>query len=267
MIKTLWKKSAVIAALGFAIVANAGSVSADAATYQAKEGDTFWMLSKHFEVSLELMLKANPNIDPNNIYEGLSIVIPAEAAVKQSKTAKAAAKAATTEKTALKAEKTEKAAKKAQPAKQAAQKPAKTQKKAAPKAEKASVKSMKMKSVDRNDEVVTASGKSYDYSDVVQVKASAYTAHPSENGWGAVDYYGNPLKLGTIAVDPNVIPMGSKVYITGYDHDGLPVGGMMAVATDQGSAIKGDRIDIFVPQSQEQARTFGYQYVKVFILE
>ncbi|RAP75347.1 3D domain-containing protein [Paenibacillus montanisoli] len=263
MMNTLWKKSAVIAALGFAIVANSATASADA-TYKAKEGDTFWKLSKYFEISLELMLKANPDIDPGNIYEGLSIVIPS-AASKKPEAAKTA-KAEKAEKTA-KVEKAEKAAK-AKPEKKA-KKPAKVkqQKKAAPKAEKASVKSMRKASVDRSDDVITVGGHSYDYKDVVQVKASAYTAHPSENGWGPVDYYGNPLKLGTIAVDPDVIPMGSKVYITGYDHDGLPIGGMMAVATDQGSAIKGNRIDIFVPQSQKEASMFGFQNVKVFILE
>ncbi|BBH21715.1 cell wall-binding protein YocH [Paenibacillus baekrokdamisoli] len=117
-----------------------------------------------------------------------------------------------------------------------------------------------------NADSITVGGRDYSVSDVVQAKASAYTAAASENGWGAVDYYGNPLKLGTIAVDPNRIPMGSKVYITGYDHAGLPVGGMMAIATDKGSAIKGDRIDIFIPQSQKQASEFGFQYVKVFIL-
>ncbi|MDQ7861221.1 3D domain-containing protein [Peribacillus frigoritolerans] len=39
-----------------------------------------------------------------------------------------------------------------------------------------------------------------------------------------------------IAVDPSVIPMGSKVYVEGYGY---------AVAADKGGAIKGNRIDVF----------------------
>ncbi|SDE08880.1 3D (Asp-Asp-Asp) domain-containing protein [Paenibacillus sp. UNCCL117] len=105
------------------------------------------------------------------------------------------------------------------------------------------------------------------YSKVIDAKASAYTASPSENGgYGSLDYMGNPLQLGTIAVDPAVIPLGSKVYIEGYDHDGLPVGGMYATATDTGGAIKGNKIDIFVPQSRDQVMKFGIQQVKVYIL-
>jgi 3D (Asp-Asp-Asp) domain-containing protein len=42
---------------------------------------------------------------------------------------------------------------------------------------------------------------------------------------------------------------------------------MIATATDIGGAIKGNRIDIFVPGSTSEARSFGIQNVKVFILK
>lgn len=221
MVNAKWKKGAAAAVLGLAILAHAGAANA-AAVYKAKDNDTFWTLSKQFGVQLDQLVKANPDVDPSNIYAGLSITVPGSAAKKTA---------------------------------------------AAPKT--AAVKAIKMESTAKAlpKNTVTVNGLAYNYTDVVQAKASAYTADESENGWGPVDYYGNPLKLGTIAVDPNRIPMGSKVYITGYDHDGLPVGGMMAVATDMGSGIKGDRIDIFVPQSQEKAQKFGFQYVKVFVLD
>ncbi|RIV20828.1 LysM peptidoglycan-binding domain-containing protein [Alicyclobacillaceae bacterium I2511] len=97
--------------------------------------------------------------------------------------------------------------------------------------------------------------------------ASAYTAAPSENPWGALDYLGNPLKLGTISVDPSVIPLGSTVYVTGYSFNGLPMGGMMGHASDEGGNIKGKHIDIFMPTSQSIASQFGLQHVQVYILK
>ncbi|ALS25310.1 MULTISPECIES: stalk domain-containing protein [Paenibacillus] len=105
------------------------------------------------------------------------------------------------------------------------------------------------------------------YSKVIVAKATAYTASADENGgYAGLDYMGNPLRLGTIAVDPSVIPLGSKVYVEGYTYDGLPAGGMYATATDTGGAVKGNRIDIFLPESKNKARMFGIQQVKVYIL-
>ena len=60
----------------------------------------------------------------------------------------------------------------------------------------------------------------------------------------------------TIAVDPSVIPLGSRVYIEG---DG------MFIAEDTGGAIKGGKIDIAV-SSHEQAYAMGIQYANVYLL-
>lgn len=115
---------------------------------------------------------------------------------------------------------------------------------------------------------ITADGKSYAVAKTLELKATAYSSAASENGkWGAVDYFGNPLKLGTVAVDPKVIPLGTKLYVTGYDHDGLPKGGFVAKASDTGGAIKGNRMDIFIPGAQSDVRTFGFQQVKVYVLK
>ncbi|WP_431088510.1 3D domain-containing protein [Paenibacillus sp. 8b26] len=115
---------------------------------------------------------------------------------------------------------------------------------------------------------VEAWGKTFNYSKVVDVKATAYSAAVSENGkWGAVDYFGNPLKLGTIAVDPNVIPLGTKVLVTGYSHPGLPDQSFVAVARDKGSAITGKRIDIFIPGSPSFVNDFGFQNVKLYVID
>lgn len=115
--------------------------------------------------------------------------------------------------------------------------------------------------------ITTASGQSLAFSKVLDVKATAYSASAEENGWGPVDYFGDALKLGTIAVDPSVIPFGTKLYITGYDFNGLPVGGLVGTAKDSGSAIKGNRIDIFIPGSRSYVNGFGVQNVKVYVLK
>ena len=115
--------------------------------------------------------------------------------------------------------------------------------------------------------ITTMAGETLTYTKVLDVTASAYSDAPEENGWGPVDYFGNRLKLGTIAVDPKVIPFGTSVYITGYSFSGLPEGGMIAKATDSGSAIKGNRIDIFVPGSPKFVNQFGMQNVKVYVLK
>ncbi len=65
---------------------------------------------------------------------------------------------------------------------------------------------------------------------------------------------GTVPKWGTIAVDPSVIPYGSKVYI--------PEFGMSFIAEDCGGAIKGNRIDIFM-NSESQAQSWGRQSIEI----
>lgn len=117
------------------------------------------------------------------------------------------------------------------------------------------------------DRLVEAWGKKFNYRSTLDVKASAYSSAGSDNGkWGAVDYLGNPLKLGTISVDPKVIPMGTKVLVTGHSHPNLPKNAFVAVASDQGGAIKGNRIDIFIPGTLQSVKNFGFQDIKLYIL-
>ena len=59
-----------------------------------------------------------------------------------------------------------------------------------------------------------------------------------------------------ISVDPNVIPLGSRVWVEGYGE---------AIAGDTGGAVKGNKIDIFIPSKQE-ALNWGRKTVKVKIL-
>ncbi|MCY0902929.1 MAG: 3D domain-containing protein [Firmicutes bacterium] len=100
----------------------------------------------------------------------------------------------------------------------------------------------------------------------IAMVATAYDGSAACNGhWGAVDYFGDPLRFGDVAVDPAVIPLGTRLFISGYADPDLPAGGFFATAVDTGGAIRGDRIDIFMA-SATQAQNFGIRGVKVTVL-
>lgn len=112
-----------------------------------------------------------------------------------------------------------------------------------------------------NQQAKPASGKRS-----IQMKATAYNVEGNEQ-WGRLTFSGTTVRHGVIAVDPNVIPLGTKVYVSGYDSPLLPKGGFVAVAEDTGGAIKGNRIDIFIDAPTHQVRNFGIQNVQVTILK
>ncbi len=74
--------------------------------------------------------------------------------------------------------------------------------------------------------------------------------------YGYPSYIGLPLARGIVAVDPDVIPMGTRLLVEGYGQ---------AIAADQGNAIQGNRIDLFFDSHQE-ALNFGKKTVQVTIL-
>ncbi len=99
------------------------------------------------------------------------------------------------------------------------------------------------------------------YKAVLDIKATAYAPGPHDNGqWGNLTYMGTQIRPGVIAVDPRVIPLGSRVYIQFADGSG-----MYGIAEDTGGAIKGNRIDIAMV-SVATAYDFGVQNVKVYVL-
>jgi len=87
----------------------------------------------------------------------------------------------------------------------------------------------------------------------VFVHATAYS--PEETS--GVTALGTAVRKGIIASDPNVIPMGTKVYIPGYGE---------AVAEDCGSSIVGNIIDIAF-DTHAEAIAFGRQDIEIYILE
>ncbi|QSO50744.1 3D domain-containing protein [Alicyclobacillus curvatus] len=95
----------------------------------------------------------------------------------------------------------------------------------------------------------------------MSMTATWYDGHQGINGTGdGITASGAPVQSGvTIAVDPNVIPLGSIVEVQfpdGTDH--------MYKAEDVGGAIRGNRIDIYDP-SQQDCYQHGIQHVMVRI--
>jgi len=98
------------------------------------------------------------------------------------------------------------------------------------------------------------------YKAVYTMKASAYTYGEDGGNYTAT---GEKCRRGIVAVDPRVIPLGTRLYIESTD--GKYIYGE-AVAADTGGAIKGYKIDIFVESSKE-CYSFGRRNVNVYILD
>ncbi|BBB93055.1 MAG TPA: 3D domain-containing protein [Methylomusa anaerophila] len=100
------------------------------------------------------------------------------------------------------------------------------------------------------------------YKNVLNAVATAYAPGPHDNGkWGNLTHIGTQVRPGVIAVDPRVIPLGTKLYIEFANGQG-----MYGVAEDTGGAIKGNRIDIAM-WTVKEAYKFGIQDVKVYVLK
>ena len=87
---------------------------------------------------------------------------------------------------------------------------------------------------------------------VLTCKATAY--HEPE---GSLTKSGTLSRVGAIAVDPSVIPLGTELYVEGYGY---------CVAEDTGGLIKGNRIDIYL-DSEAECVNWGVRDVTVYILE
>jgi 3D (Asp-Asp-Asp) domain-containing protein len=108
--------------------------------------------------------------------------------------------------------------------------------------------------VQQNDSLA---GAPENYKKVINMTSTAYAPGMLDNGhWGNKTYMGGTVRKGVAAVDPAVIPMGSRLWIEGYGE---------AVAEDQGSAIKGNRIDLAFDDRQT-ALDYGIQSTKVYVL-
>ncbi|HMM21144.1 MAG TPA: peptidoglycan-binding protein [Selenomonadales bacterium] len=93
------------------------------------------------------------------------------------------------------------------------------------------------------------------YSRELTMTATAYTRF--DDGNGSYTRRGHLLRRGLVAVDPGVIPLGTRLYIPGYGY---------AIADDIGGAIKGHVIDLAF-DSRPEALQFGRQKVTVYVLD
>lgn len=93
-----------------------------------------------------------------------------------------------------------------------------------------------------------------DYAAVLTMEATAYL--PTDGDGYGITATGIPATYGVVAVDPYVIPLGSRLYIPGYGE---------AIAADTGGAIIGYRIDLCM-ESYDACMEFGRRNVTVYVL-
>lgn len=97
---------------------------------------------------------------------------------------------------------------------------------------------------------VSRGGQRFDVHNTLYMSASAYT----HTGFRTAT--GRTPAVGMVAVDPSVIPLGSKLYIEGYGY---------ATASDTGASIRGNTLDLFM-ENRSQCLNWGRRVVKVYVL-
>ncbi|MBR7122457.1 MAG: G5 domain-containing protein [Oscillospiraceae bacterium] len=108
--------------------------------------------------------------------------------------------------------------------------------------------------------LVTAAGEILTFDRVEQFRATAYSHN--DPGCNMITATGTTVRIGTVAVDPKVIPYGTQMFIV--SNDGKYVYGV-ATAEDCGGGIKGDRLDLYFP-SREACFQFGRRNCTVYFL-
>jgi len=192
--------------------------AAEKSSYIVQSGDTLFKIAQAHGISLDALMSWN-GITGHWIYPGDKLVVKGGTPISVPTPVESAAPAEKVEKAAAPVEKAATAKKEA--------------------VAKASAE--------------PASGKE------MTVSATAYTAFCA--GCSGVTATGQDLRSNpnqkVIAVDPTVIPLGSKVWVEGYG---------VAIAGDTGGAIKGNKIDVFIP-SQDAAMDWGRKNITIKILK
>lgn len=94
---------------------------------------------------------------------------------------------------------------------------------------------------------------------LLTLEATGYDPGPVDNsrGWVGTTKSGERARFGIVAVDPRVIPLGTRVYVEGYGP---------GLAADIGGAIKGKRIDLCF-NSTRQANAWGRRKTRVWVVD
>ncbi|PAE09625.1 cell wall-binding protein [Terribacillus saccharophilus] len=279
------KKTVVSLATGL-VIAGAFSTTASAAEYNVQTGDSLWKIADKYEVSVDQLKELN-QLDSDLIFPNQKLTIDKETNQTDSYTvqkgdslSKIAGKfnisvgelkswnslnsdlivigqqlavtgGAVTETAPAKQEAAQTEAPKQEAPKQEEKQeaPAQTEQKAEPAKEAAAPAK----------EEKAATSTSQEATKELSVSATAYTGQ-CEGCSGVtatgIDLNANP-NAKVIAVDPSVIPLGSKVWVEGYGE---------AIAGDTGGAIKGNKIDVHVPD-QGTALNWGRKTVTVKVLD
>ena len=112
---------------------------------------------------------------------------------------------------------------------------------------------------DGSGTLTTASGQELAYTQVLSCKATAYTTQ--RQSWKKTAT-GTTARVGAIAVDPRVIPYGTRMFIVSADGS-ITYG--VATAEDCGGNIKGNRIDLFF-DTYDECVSFGVRACDVYLL-
>ncbi|MDR3049161.1 MAG: 3D domain-containing protein [Elusimicrobiota bacterium] len=102
--------------------------------------------------------------------------------------------------------------------------------------------------------------KIYDLSKAKRINMIATAYYPGDPlawGDGTITFLGHRMQRGIVAVDPSVIPLRTRVFVSGYGY---------GYAGDTGNAIKGNRIDLGVNNAEEE-KSWMFREVTVYILE
>lgn len=115
-------------------------------------------------------------------------------------------------------------------------------------------------SAEKKSSSSTVSAGGYENWRKINVQATAYSTYEAGDKlagqWQGLTATGTSVRWGVIAVDPSVIPLGSKVYIPQFNQT--------FIAEDTGNAIKGNIIDIFM-DTNSQANDWGRRNIEVYV--
>lgn len=107
--------------------------------------------------------------------------------------------------------------------------------------------------------------KGFTYKKKLTVTATAYDPYPPGGSGLGITANGMKAQYGVVAVDPRVIPLGTKLYIESPD-DGASWSYGYCIAADTGGAIKGNKIDLCYNTVSECIQ-FGRRSANVYILD